>query len=82
MTITHMINKGYRVSYRIKNSSETGISYGPVLRDIKSMIDFRNPNPDLIEYVVEHGVDGDWAPIRNVGCSGIDSDVPSLTEQC
>jgi len=31
------------------------------------MMSFRIPDPDLIEYVVDHGVDGDWTPVESVG---------------
>ena len=64
-----MENKGYRVQYRIKGSQETGVSYGPILQDIKNMMGFRSPDPDpeLVEYIVEHGVDGDWTHIESVG---------------
>ena len=66
------------MQYRIKGSQTTGISYGPVLQDIKRMMAFRIPDFDLIEYVVDRGVDGDWTTIESVGYRRSDSDVPSL----
>ena len=69
-----MENKGYRVKYRIKGSQQTGISYGPVLQNIKRMMGFRIPDFDLIEYVVDYGVDGDWTTIENFGyCEPVES---------
>ena len=73
-----MENKGYRVKYRIKGSQQTGISYGPVLQNIKSMMGFRIPDFGLIEFVVDYGVDGDWTTIESVGYHRSASDVPSL----
>ena len=67
-----MENKGYRVQYRIKNSQEAGVSYGPILQDIKHMMSFRIPDPDLIEYIVDHGVDGDWTTVESVGYYELD----------
>ena len=65
-----MENKGYRIQYRIKGSQTTGISYGPVLQDIKRMMAFQIPDFDLIEYVVDRGVDGDWTTIEDGGYAG------------
>ena len=59
--------KTYRAMFSRTDTKETGICYGPILKDVKNTMLLRMPNPECIKYVVEEGSDGVWLTIEDSG---------------
>ena len=59
--------KTYRAMFRRTDTKESGICYGPVLKDVKDIMTVRLTHPENIRYVVEEGSDGLWTTIEDKG---------------
>ena len=67
MYTTHTFKKTYRAMFRRMDTKESGICYGPVLKDVKASMLSRITQPENIRYVVEEGRDGLWTTIEDSG---------------
>ena len=58
--MTQTQQKTYRALYRFK-TGETGISYGPNIKEIKTLMFFRSD--PIVFYIIQEGRDGDWSVV-------------------
>lgn len=54
--------KTYRVFYSSKQSSESGVGYGPDLKGMRLMVDrWKALHGDSATWTIQEGRDGDWS---------------------